>query len=79
MSSSGASRTLETATLFGIAVGDKNILADDKDTGSWTYLAQTKAVAEWSCRTAAQVVDDFCSGGSSKQFPDSVGFRAKDV
>jgi hypothetical protein len=32
---------------------DKNILADDNVTGSWTYLAQTKAVAEWSCRTAA--------------------------
>jgi hypothetical protein len=47
---------------------DKNILANDKDTGSWTYLAQTKAVAEWSCRTAAHVVNDLCSGATQSNF-----------
>ena len=39
----------------------KDILAGDGITGSWTYLIQTKAVAEWSCRTAALVVNDLCS------------------
>jgi len=41
---------------------DKNILANDRDSGSWTYLVQTKAVAEWSCKTAAHVVNDLCTG-----------------
>jgi hypothetical protein len=41
---------------------DKHILADGMPTGSWTSLVQTKAVAEWSCRTAAHVVGDLCSG-----------------
>jgi len=40
----------------------KQILANDIHTGSWTHLVQTKAVAEWFCRTVAQVVSDFCSG-----------------
>lgn len=42
--------------------GGKNLLADDRQTGCWTSLVQTKALAEWSCRTAAHVVTDLCSG-----------------
>lgn len=41
---------------------DKNILAENESSaGSWTFLVQTKAVAEWSCKTAALMVTDFCS------------------
>ena len=41
----------------------KNILAEniERSFGSWIFLVQTKAVAEWSCKTAAQMVADFCS------------------
>ena len=41
----------------------KNILAEDAQMsdGTWTFLVETKAVAEWSCRTAAQMVTVFCS------------------
>ena len=55
----------------------KNILANDAHTGSWTYLAQTKAVAEWSCRTAAHVVDDLCSGISDSSFQKVLDFVNK--
>jgi hypothetical protein len=42
---------------------NKNILAEDArgSAGTWTFLFETKAVAEWSCRTAAQMIRDFCS------------------
>jgi hypothetical protein len=52
----------------------KNILADDNITGSWTYLAQKKAVAEWSCRTAARVVNDLCSGVPQNNFKGVLDF-----
>ena len=40
----------------------KNILAEDAQgsDGTWIFLIETKAVAEWSCRTAAQMIRDFC-------------------
>jgi hypothetical protein len=42
---------------------DKNILADNMSGKkvSWTALVRTKAVAEWSCRTAAYMITDFCT------------------
>jgi hypothetical protein len=41
----------------------KNIVTEDTQgsDGTWTFLFETKAVAEWSCRTAAQMIRDFCS------------------
>jgi hypothetical protein len=41
----------------------RNILAEDaqESDGTWTFLFETKAVAERSCRTAAQMIRDFCS------------------
>ena len=43
----------------------KNILADDEDPKlqpySWIYRFQTKAIANWSCRTAALMVKDLVS------------------
>jgi hypothetical protein len=47
---------------------NKQILADDRDSGSWTYLVQSRAVAEWSCRTVARVVSEVCSGVSQNSF-----------
>ena len=47
---------------------NKKILANDRDSGSWTYLVQTKAVAEWSCKTAAHVVNDLCTGVPQNNF-----------
>ena len=47
---------------------DKRILADDRNSGSWTYLVQTRAVAEWSCRTVARVISEVCSGVSQNSF-----------
>ena len=40
----------------------KNILADDMQQMilSWTYIIETKALAEWSCRTAASMVSELC-------------------
>jgi hypothetical protein len=38
----------------------KNILANDRANDmSWVALVETKAVADWSCATAAQIVTDF--------------------
>jgi len=37
----------------------KNILAQAMYQGSWVYHATTKAVAEWSCKTASKMVADF--------------------
>jgi hypothetical protein len=52
----------------------KQILANDRQTGSWTSLVQTKAVAEWSCRTAAHVVTDLCSGVPPSNFQPVLQF-----
>ena len=43
--------------------GAKHILAEDIEysAGMWTYLIETKAVAEWSCRTAANMVRELCA------------------
>jgi hypothetical protein len=58
--------------------GSKNILANNKSiAGDWTYLVQTKAVAEWSCRTAAQVVTDFCAGVPQSGFQGVLDFLQK--
>jgi hypothetical protein len=55
---------------------NKDILADSMPTGSWTYLIQTKAVAEWACRTAASVVFDLCSSALESGFQkDLIFFR----
>jgi hypothetical protein len=44
---------------------DKNILAEnirsENELGSWTFLVKTKAVAEWSCRTASHMIGEFCA------------------
>lgn len=47
---------------------DKHILAEHRDSASWAYLVQTRAVAEWSCRTVARVVSGVCSGESQNSF-----------
>jgi hypothetical protein len=49
------------ANLFG-KFRDKKILAEnmEDDELSWSVLVQTKAVAEWSCKTAARMVSDLC-------------------
>jgi hypothetical protein len=39
----------------------KHILAPAMYQGSWVYHATTKAVAEWSCKTASEIVADFSS------------------
>ena len=52
----------------------KNILADNIHTGSWTYLAQTKAVAEWSCRTAADVIAEMCPAIPGSNFQTILKF-----
>src|ERR1700722_12335572 len=48
----------------------KNILAEntERSAGSWMFLIQTKAVAEWSCNTAAEMVFDFCSTAPQSGF-----------
>jgi hypothetical protein len=58
---------------------NKNILANDRDSGSgsWTYLVQTKAVAEWSCKTAAHVVNDLCTGVPQNNFKTVLDFVNK--
>jgi hypothetical protein len=44
------------------ALKSKNILADlPAGKASWTFYIGTKAVADWSCNTAYQIVGDFCS------------------
>ena len=39
----------------------KNLLAQDMEAGSWIHAIETKAIADWSCKTAAQVVVDLVS------------------
>jgi hypothetical protein len=41
--------------------GNRHLLAQDMEPGSWIHAIETKAIAEWSCRTASQVVVDFVS------------------
>ena len=52
---------------------DKNILADDYS-ASWTHLVQTRAVAEWSARTVAAVVNEIGSGTSQSDFQKTLTF-----
>jgi hypothetical protein len=52
---------------------DKNILADEYS-ASWTHLVRTKAVAEWSARTVAAVVNEICSGTSQSEFQKTLTF-----
>jgi len=52
---------------------DKNILADEY-IASWTHLVQTRAVAEWSARTVAAVVNEVCSGTSESEFQKTLTF-----
>jgi hypothetical protein len=41
--------------------GNKHILAEDLQySQGWEYLIETKAAANWSCRTAANIVSDLC-------------------
>lgn len=51
----------------------KNILADDY-IASWTHLVQTRAVAEWSARTVAAVVNEVCSGTMESEFQKTLTF-----
>jgi hypothetical protein len=54
---------------------DKNILAEDTREdilSSWSHLIQTKAAAEWSCKTAARMVMDFYKKLPSGDFRDSI-------
>ena len=39
----------------------KNLLAQDMEPGSWIHAIETKAIADWSCKTAARVIVDFVS------------------
>lgn len=52
----------------------KNILAEtsDVDSRSWTQLVKTKAVAEWSCKTAGQMIVDFCNKIPPSDFRSSL-------
>jgi len=52
---------------------DKNILAEEYS-ASWTQLVQTRAVAEWSARTVAKVVDAICSGTSQSDLHKTLTF-----
>ena len=58
----GVSKGKMHANLFD-KFRDKKILAENMegDELSWSVLVQTKAVAEWSCKTAARMVSDLCS------------------
>src|SRR5436309_2451378 len=40
---------------------NKNLLAEDMEAGSWMRAIETKAIANWSCSTAARVVVEFVS------------------
>ncbi len=40
---------------------NKNLLAEDMEPGSWMRAIETKAIANWSCSTAARVVVEFVS------------------
>ena len=52
---------------------DKKILAEEYS-ASWTHLVQTKAVAEWSARTVAAVVNEICSGTSRSELQKTLTF-----
>jgi len=52
---------------------DKNILAEE-NSASWTHLVQTRAVAEWSCRSVARVVNEVCSGTSQSDLQKTLTF-----
>jgi hypothetical protein len=41
--------------------GNKDLLAEDMEPGSWIHAIETKAIADWSCRNAAHVIVDFVS------------------
>ena len=41
--------------------GSRDLLAEDMEAGSWIHAVETKAIADWSCRTAAKVIVDFVS------------------
>jgi len=40
---------------------NKRLLAEDMEPGSWIHAIETKAIANWSCKTAARVVVEFVS------------------
>jgi len=37
------------------------LLAEDMEAGSWLHAIETKAIADWCCKTAAQIIVDFVS------------------
>jgi len=55
---------------------NKHILAENTQfsAGSWTFLIETRAVAEWSCKTAARMVLDFCSRAPQSSFKSALSF-----
>jgi len=40
---------------------EDDLLAEDMEPGSWIHAIETKAIADWSCSTAARVVVEFVS------------------
>ena len=52
---------------------DKNILAEEYS-ASWTHLVETRAVAEWSARTVAKMVNEVCSGTSPSDLQKTLTF-----
>jgi hypothetical protein len=55
--------------------GNRNLLAQDMEAGSWIHAIETKAIADWCCKTAAGVVVDFVSKipqGGYKTFVEGI-------
>jgi len=53
----------------------RNLLAEDMQPGSWIHAIETKAIANWCCRTTAQVVVDFVSNvpqGAYRTFVEGI-------
>lgn len=40
---------------------NRDLLAEDMQSGSWIHAIETKAIANWCCKTAARVILDFVS------------------
>src|SRR5439155_4692072 len=54
---------------------NKHLLAEDMEPGSWIHAIETKAIANWCCRTTAQVVVDFVSNvpqGAYRTFVEGI-------
>ena len=58
---------------------NKPLLAEDADMGasSWTFLVETRAMADWSIDVASQMVHDFCAPLPSSDFQLYMDFFKK--